>query len=121
MPREFISEIAARLGKIGCPYCHYAGFSVVLRCDLLSGGTCELVAECQQCSMEFDLGRVETIGELSTRPEQELASRLCSCGVSPRLELLCNVETEDCHFVAACPKCGAQWRIIPGEARTLVA
>lgn len=119
--RELISKVVARLGEIGCPYCHYTSFSVVLRCDLSSGQDCGLVVECQQCSMKFGLGSIETFRKLFMRAEQELASQLCPCGEPPCLELLCNLEMEDCDFVAACPICGSQSFIVPAEAQTFVA
>lgn len=121
MLRELISKVVDRLGEIGCPYCHYTSFSVALRCEPSSGEACALVAECQQCSMKFGLGSIDTIGELHMRAEQELASQLCPCGESPCLELLCNLKTEHCHFVAACPICGSHSFIVPAEAQTLVA
>lgn len=121
MSRDLINQIAVSLGKTSCPYCRNTRFSVVLRCDLSSGGPCELVGECQHCLAKFDIGSVETIGELHARAERELASQLCSCGGAPRLELRCDLETEDCVFIAACSRCDSEWLIVPMPYGTIAA
>ncbi len=70
MSNKLLSEIAARLEKMGCPVCLSTRFAVVLRCDLSQGDSCVLVGECQRCSGKFDIQNCATIEEVCAQAER---------------------------------------------------
>lgn len=112
---ELHNKIAARLEKVGCPVCLNTRFSVVLRCDFSTGDGCMFVGECQHCGAKFDIQNVPTIEEMCSQAEHRFARQPCNCGGSTELQFLCELETEDCCFVAVCRACGSRRRIFPGS------
>lgn len=116
MTSGLIIQFAASLGKIGCPYCHSTSLSPVLRCDLSSGGPCELAGECEHCSAKFDIGDVETMGGLYAQTERVLTSLVCSCGEYLHVEFVCNLVTGNWSLVAACSQCGSERPVLPRRA-----